>query len=275
MGPEHQIVLDYAPSAAPGPRYGWGRPSHARLQALLATGHDGFRDVLRGFAAHTDALAAIDREVDPDSASPAWKNPFLPGLDGVALYCFVRDRAPATYLEVGSGNSTRFVARAKADAGLATRIVSIDPHPRAEVDALCDEVVREPAELVDPARLRDVVAGDVVFFDGSHRVFSNGDTTAFFLDVLPELPPGVLVGIHDIWLPDDYPESWTDRWYNEQYLLACLLLGGAPWLQTVLPAWYVSRHTELPSELEALWSSPALAGVERHGGAFWLQTVAV
>lgn len=49
---------------------------------------------------------------------------------------------PATYLEVGSGNSTRFARRAITVHGLRTRIVSIDPEPRAVVDELCDEVVR-------------------------------------------------------------------------------------------------------------------------------------
>lgn len=45
---------------------------------------------------------------------------------------------------------------------------------------------------------------DVVFLDGSHRVFMNNDASVFFLDGLPRLPPGVLVGVHDIFLPEDY-----------------------------------------------------------------------
>ena len=58
---------------------------------------------------------------------------------------------PATFLEVGSGNSTKFARRAIEDHGLRTRIVSIDPEPWAEIDGLCDEVLRAPAEEVDLA----------------------------------------------------------------------------------------------------------------------------
>ena len=63
-------------------------------------------------------------------------------------------------------------------------------------------------------------AGDMVFIDNSHRAFQNSDVTVFFTEVLPALPAGVAYGIHDIFLPDDYPAGWSDRFYNEQYLLA-------------------------------------------------------
>ena len=121
-----------------------------------------------------------------------------------AIYSFLRSRRPATYLEIGSGNSTKFAARARQDGRLDTKIVSIDPSPRAEVDALCDEVIRSPFELADLSVLDRLVPGDIVFFDGSHRVFMNSDVAAFFLDAVPRLPAGVLIGVHDIYLPDDY-----------------------------------------------------------------------
>jgi len=44
------------------------------------------------------------------------------------------------------------------------------------------------------------------------------------LDILPRIQPGVLVSFHDIFLPFDYLESWSGRFYNEQYLLACYIL---------------------------------------------------
>ena len=63
-------------------------------------------------------------------------NGWLPGLDSAALYAFLARTDPALYLEVGSGNSTKFARRAITDHGLRTRLVSIDPQPRAEIDAL-------------------------------------------------------------------------------------------------------------------------------------------
>ena len=91
-----------------------------------------------------------------------------------------------------------------------------------EVDGLCDEVIRAPLEECDLAVFSRVRPGDVVFFDGSHRAFTNSDVTTFFLDVLPELPAGVLVHLHDICLPDDYPPYLDDSFYSEQYLLATI-----------------------------------------------------
>jgi hypothetical protein len=261
------ITLDYP--VRPRPRYGHGSPPHPQLMELLARGHDRYRSHLEGILAHADALAAIARQPDA-GGEPAWINGFIPGLDGAALYTFVADRRPTTYLEVGSGNSTRFARRAVRDAGLTTRIVSIDPEPRAEVDALCDEVVRAPLEDTDLAILDRLRPGDVVFVDNSHRLFTNSDATVVFLELLPRLPAGVLVGIHDIFLPYDYPPEWSDRFYSEQYALAAFLLGGHAGFEIELPAFFASTHAQLGGILNPLWDRPGLAGVERHGGAFWM-----
>jgi hypothetical protein len=271
MHSEVSIALDYPPSAHSAPRYGYGRPPHPRLLALISRHNATFARRLRSFLEYLEPLKAIEpRPADP--LEPAWINDFLPGLDGVAIYSFLRERRPARYLEIGSGNSTKFVARARRDGALSTHIRSIDPHPRAEVDALCDEVVREPLETADLACFGDLRAGDVLFMDGSHRAFTNSDATVFFLDVLPALAPGVLVGIHDIYLPYDYPPDWSGRYYSEQYLLAAHLLAGGSLTEPVLASRYVSAQPKLASLLEPLWSDPNLAEVERHGGAFWLQT---
>jgi hypothetical protein len=199
-------------------------------------------------------------------------NGWLPGLDSAALYTFLARTDPALYLEVGSGNSTKFARRAIEDHGLRTRLVSIDPQPRAEIDALCDEVVRSPAEEVDLTVYDRLGAGDVLFVDNSHRCLQNSDATVMFLEVLPRLQPGVLVEFHDIVLPEDYPPEWLDRFYSEQYLLAAYLLAGGDRLSVELPNHFVSTDAELAAILAPLWDDPALAGVERHGGSFWIRT---
>jgi predicted O-methyltransferase YrrM len=262
------IGLNYPPAAAAVPRYGYGRPSHTGLRELLARHDDEYRKTLDMIGSYRSELQAIRRHSD-DPAQPSWMNAYLPGLDGAAIYAFLRSRRPATYLEIGSGNSTKFAARARDDGRLDTKIVSVDPSPRAEVDALCDEVIRSPFELADLSVLDRLRPGDVVFFDGSHRVFMNSDVAAFFLDVLPRLPPGVLIGIHDIYLPDDYEPAVAERYYSEQYMLAAYLLGGGEHVTPVLPAMYLSRATQFDADLDKLWAAPEFIGVERHGGAFW------
>ena len=102
-------------------------------------------------------------------------------------------------------------------------------------------------------------SGDVLFLDGSHRAFTGSDATVFFCDVLPRIAAGVLVGIHDIFLPDDYPEPFIERHYSEQYLLAALLIGRPEWMELVLAADYVSKRPGLAGELGPLWAKPELA----------------
>ncbi len=266
--PAAQVIqLDYP--VRPRPRFGFGRPSHPELAALLDGHRDRYAVHLRRASALSDELARIPVEASADPTEPFWRNPSLPGLDAAALYSLLVHEDPVTYLEVGSGTSTTFARRAIADHGLRTRIVSIDAHPRAEIDAICDEVVRSPLEEADLAVFDTVGPGDVVFVDNFHRASANSDATVVFLEVLPRLAAGVLVEIHDIYLPDDYPPEWNDRFYNEQYVLAGFLLGGEQGFTTELPNWFVSTDAELSAILAPLWAG--LGDFEHHGGSFWLR----
>jgi Methyltransferase domain len=267
FGRWHFIRLNFPSSAMPEPRYGHGKAPHARLYELLSSRDSEYRDVLSGFARYADGLKGIPL-AQADAREPHWRNSFLFGIDGASLYCFTRQRAPHRYIEIGSGNSTLFVDRARRDGRLDTEIVSIDPLPRREIDEICDRLVRKPLETADLDAFSDLAEGDVVFLDGTHRVFMNSDAVVFFLDVLPELPPGVLVGIHDIHLPEDYRPEHTNRHYSEQYLLASLLLGEPGWVRPVLPCWYVSQHPQLGDLARALIPSD----LGSRGVIFWLET---
>jgi predicted O-methyltransferase YrrM len=252
------------------PRYGYGRPSHPRLTELLSRDVSGYGEVLREFEKYADELNAITLDqVDP--LEPHWRSGYLFGTDGASLYGFMRTRRPPRYLEIGSGNSTLFVDRARRDGAMDTEIISLDPSPRREIDSVCDRVIRKPLEQADLKIFGEIQQGDMVFMDGTHRVFMNSDVVAFFLDVLPELPPGVLVGIHDIHLRDDYRPDHNDRYFSEQYMLAAYLLGEPAWLQTVLPCWYASHHPELGSLSRALIPQE-LAREDPDGVIYWLLT---
>jgi predicted O-methyltransferase YrrM len=254
----YRIALEYPTSASNKPRW----DPHPELERIIAAGDAGYRRSLTTIADYREALAGISRESN-DPTEPHWLNEWMPPLDGAAIYAFIRSRAPALYVEIGSGMSTRFAARARRDGGLSTRLVSIDPKPRAEVDRLCDQVLRVALEQADLSIFSDLGDGDVLFLDGSHRSFMNSDATVFFLELLPRLASGVLVGVHDVFLPYDYPLDYADRYYSEQYLLAAHLLAGNPALEPVMPAFYVSRHPELGKLMDPRWAA---------GSAFWLRT---
>jgi hypothetical protein len=264
-----EIHLDYPVRSVP--RYGHGRPPHPRLAAIIDRGRDRYRGLLESFLAHRECFLRIPLDAPAGAPDPHWVNGWFPGLDAIALHCLLAGNDPARYLEVGSGMSTRIARRAIRDHGLRTRIVSIDPCPRAEIDPICDEVVRAPFEDVDVAVVDQLGDGDILFVDGSHRCFMNSDVTAQFLDVIPRLRPGVLVHLHDIFLPWDYPPAWADRFYSEQYLLAVALLAEGPHLEILLPNAFVSLDDELRRVLEPIWQDPHMAGVQADGGSFWLR----
>jgi hypothetical protein len=222
LRPRYPVILDYPIN--PIPRYGYGTPPHPTIQRIFENRHAEFRSTLESAVAYAPELAGTPTGESYDVAMlPVWRNRYFSGLDGVVLYGLVRKLRPNIFLEIGSGNSTRFAFKAKVDGKMSTRIVSIDPSPRADIDGICDVVVRQPLEATDLADVVNLNPGDILFIDSSHYVFMNSDVTVCFLDVLPRLRRGVWVHIHDIFLPYDYPKSWAKRHYSEQYLLACLL----------------------------------------------------
>jgi predicted O-methyltransferase YrrM len=263
------LAIDYPPRET-GPRYGYGRPSHARLLEILSGAEEEYARNLEMIAGYSEDLARVP--AGPAPTGLAWNNVWLPPLDAAALYGFMRDRAPRNYVEVGSGVSTLFARRAIDDGGLPTRITSVDPHPRSEVDAVCDEVVREPLETIDHELFGALREGDMLLMDGSHRVLTNSDATVFFLDVLPSLAAGVLVCVHDILLPDDYPAQWAGWHWSEQYLMAAYLLAGGDQIRLELAARYVHAHSDLHRILDPLWLTPQLSGVHRTGVGLWFTT---
>ena len=222
-------------------RWGHGQPPQSELSRIIGGGRERYASVLQSFVPLAEELASIPRKPElADPAMPHWDSGWLPYLDGLAIYAWLALEQRGMYLEVGSGNSTKFARHAVQIHNRHTQIVSSAPHPRAEIDAICDEVIRSPLQAVDLKVFDRLGPGDVLFIDSSHYAFMGSDVTVLLFDVIPRLKPGVLVGVHDFFLPDDYPPNWRRRYYNEQYLIGCWLLGGASGMEIILPAWFAS-----------------------------------
>jgi hypothetical protein len=174
--------------------------------------------LLRSIEAHAAELEAIGRAPPP---APRWDQDWFPRLDAAAAYAMVRSAKPRRIVEVGSGHSTRFMARAVADGGLDTRITAIDPQPRASLSGLDIDWIASPVQRV--AAFPPLGAGDILFIDSSHQLKPGSDVEFLLQAVLPMLPAGVRVHFHDIFLPDDYPAHWGWRRYNEQAAVAALI----------------------------------------------------
>jgi hypothetical protein len=207
-----------------------------------------------------------------DDYNPFWNQGWFPSIDAIALYGLLAVYKPARYIEIGSGNSTKFARRSIIDNNLPTQIISIDPDPRAEIDTICDNVIRSKVENLSYNEILTYVKpGDILFIDNSHRSFQGSDVTVCFTEIIPSLPSGVIYGIHDIFIPFDYPPSFEDYFYNEQYLLECYLLGGAANDEIILPLWYITRLKELALPFHNVVNSILSGNVEKEGSAFWMK----
>ncbi len=196
--------------------------------------------MLRAIESQAPALSAIGADAPP---APRWNQDWFPRLDAAAAYAMVRRARPRRIVEVGSGHSTRFMARAIADGAISCRLTSIDPQPRATLEGLPIEILRRPVEQCGTEPFAALAPGDILFIDSSHRQTPGGDLEFLLQQVLPALPSGVIVHFHDIFLPDGYPAHWAWRRYDEQAAVAALLASGdcAPLFSS---AWVISRRPQ-------------------------------
>ena len=254
------------------PRYGHGKPAHPELLAAVEKGRADYRGFIEEILSYKENLQAIRPSGSGTSSTePVWNNEFLPGLDIAGLYAMIAKHKPKKYVEIGSGNSTKVAFKAKKEQHPEMEIVSIDPYPRVEIDGLSDRVLRQPFEECSLDLVNELAHGDILFIDNSHRILPNSDSLVVFMEILPRLKKGVIVHFHDIYIPYDYPQFMCDRFYSEQYGLALFVLLDPVKYRTLFPCYFVSEDAELSAHLAPLWAHPNLAGVERHGGSYWLQ----
>lgn len=197
--------------------------------------------------------------------------------DGEILYAMLRDLKPRRMIEIGSGCSTLAASEALRrnaldDPSAACDFVCVEPYPPPYLTPLPAGVARiipEPVQRVLVETFSSLGAGDVLFIDSTHVVSIGSDVDYLFTEVLPRLAPGVVVHVHDIFLPYDYPEVWIreDRFFwNEQYLLQAFLLFNDAF-EVILPAHALAnRHAEAFDR--------AIPSRRRRGGlpaSFWMR----
>ena len=274
LSPKFQnLFLDYPVDFKP--RYGHGKPPHTALYDIIAANRDTYQYLLSkalDLKEHIWEIKEAKRE--RDTTKPGWNNGFLPGLDIIGIYTMLAEFKPKKYIEIGSGNSTKVAYKAKQEQQLSTEIISIDPMPRAEIDQLADVVIRQPFENIDLNLLYTLDENDILFVDNSHRILPNSDAMVFFMDILPKLKKGVIVHIHDVYLPYDYPQFMCDRFYSEQYGLAFYLLANPTKYETLLPNFFIADDPALAATIAPIWQHENLSHVEKHGGSFWLRIAA-
>ncbi len=200
------------------------RLGYAAIEALFDSNKSVFEFWLEAIETYRTSLLAIG---DLPAPAPRWGQDWFPRLDGAIAYTIVRELRPSRIIEIGSGHSTRFFARAVDDGGLTTQISAIDPAPRAALEGLPNvQLDRRTVQAAGLEIFGSLAAGDILAIDSSHILMPGSDVDLLLNHVLPILPDGIVVHIHDVFLPDDYPVVWAWRGYNEQLGIGAFLTGG-------------------------------------------------
>jgi hypothetical protein len=208
---------------------------------------------------------------------PYLDNYYFGIYDAAVLGAIMQHFKPGKIIEVGSGISTRYMRLFTGKFALNTEITCIDPVPRAEIEGIADKIIREPFELVIENNRLNLQSGDIAFLDGSHYVFQGNDTLTFFFKFLPALPVGVIIHIHDIYLPFDYAPNVSPQLWNEQYLLAVMLMGGLQGFEILYAGYYLSQTNQqvisgLAAVQEELKDKNFSSGIDHTKGySFWIR----
>ncbi|HEX4127571.1 MAG TPA: class I SAM-dependent methyltransferase [Acidimicrobiales bacterium] len=240
-------------------------------------------DFLTGLDLNADAQLALFRELAPLAGDVTFNTEPLPDRryftnnpsygvgDGLILQAFLRLLRPKRYLEVGSGWTTALTLDTN-DRWLDGRLhlTCIEPYPD-DLSRLVRpddnvEIIVSPVQGVDIARFTELEPGDILFIDCSHVVRTGSDAHHLITRVLPVVPSGIYIHIHDMFWPFEYPRQWVEegRAWSESYLLHAFLLFNREFEIVLFNDWLSSQHYET-----MVHAVPALA--DGAGGALWLR----
>ena len=193
--------------------------------------------------------------------------------DAEYWYQLIRWLKPKRIFEVGSGNSTLMAIRAirknhELDANYHCKHVCIEPYEMPWLEETGVTVVRKKIEDVELDFFTELEINDVLFIDSSHIIRPQGDVLFEYLELLPTLSPGVVVHVHDIFSPRNYPKNWlADKvlFWNEQYLLEAFLSDNRKWkIIGSLNFLHHNYHEELRAVAQFLTT-------DKEPGSFYIQ----
>lgn len=206
------------------------------------------------------------------------RNDTFSAVDGEILYCMIRAYKPRRIYEIGSGSSTLLIIRAteknKEEDGVECQITSIDPYHDIRVKNIKTsnlKLLTSKVEEVSPTYFQELEEGDILFIDSSHVLKIGSDVKHEYLDILPRLNKGVVVHIHDIFLPAEYPKDWIlkeHRFWNEQYLLQAFLSFNENFGVLMANSFLHLKHSKV---LEDTFNS--YANKKNWPGSFWIQRI--
>ncbi len=199
-----------------------------------------------------------------------WENPHFSKLDAPTLFVMLRKLCPQRMIEIGSGYSSLLTADVnRRFFGNKMDFICVEPYPgdllTGDVTGITN-IMQAKVEDLPLSVFEDLEEGDILFIDSSHVSKTGSDVNHIYFEILPRLNPGVVIHIHDIFLPFEYLKEWViddGRSWNEQYLVRALLMYNETF-EVIFGSMYASF--KFPDLVRTLFNNQLLIG-----GSLWIK----
>ena len=221
--------------------------------------------------------------------SKAWQfyanNPYFGPVDAEVLYCMIRHFQPKKIIEIGCGYSTYLSAEAilknEEKSGYRADLIAVDPYPNRVLKSGfpgLSRLITEKIEDIDLEEYKALKENDILFIDSSHVLKIGNDVHHEYLEILPRLNKGVIVHIHDIFVPCEYPKMWVlkmRRFWNEQYLVQAFLAFNNVFEVLWCGSYMHLKHPDKLAEAFASYNQATVWSTYRPGAtSLWIRKIA-
>lgn len=203
----------------------------------------------------------------------AFQNPNYSWGDGGILHSMILYHQPKRIIEIGCGwSSVCILDTLRKYFDHKCKATFIEPYPALLTNLICDvsapvHIVHSSVQNVSLNIFDELEAGDILFIDSTHVLKTGSDVCFELFEVLPRIAPGVLVHIHDIFWPFEYPRDWAvdeNRSWNEVYAVRAYLTNNLDWEIVFFNDFFAKFEKDL---IESTWPS----FLRNSGGALWLR----
>ncbi|WP_201755537.1 class I SAM-dependent methyltransferase [Paenibacillus glycinis] len=230
--------------------------------------------VLRQMTQFYDSIPRWEPISNTNIVSPLryrYGNPNLSAGDAIGLHCMLRLLKPNRLIEVGSGYSSAVTLDTNEFfLDNSIKLTFIEPYPQLIKSLLKTEDVIEllVQGLQDTSLVvfEQLESGDVLFIDSTHVTKVDSDVNYLLFEVLPRLKSGVIIHLHDIFYPFEYPKEWIldGRCWNELYILRAFLQNNSNYSIIYFQNMMEKKHSEIFKQKWPL-------DISFHGGSIWLR----
>jgi hypothetical protein len=194
-------------------------------------------------------------------------------------HSIIRHFRPQRVFEIGSGKSSLIISAAlsiNAKSSLRAEYTIIDPYPGELVEKGLPgltNLIKKRVETLDPGFFDSLEENDILFIDSGHTVRIGGDVNYLILDVLPRLAKGVIVHLHDIPLPFEYPKVYATNprfrvFWTEAYLLQAFLCFNNQFEVLMAMSNLMTEHAD---QFRAAFPTYDPAKYPSVSGSFWIR----